>query len=160
MNSNNSRQEQSIKIRDVRVADAAQVTGLLKELGYGWSIADVEQRIRSFIGEGERSLVAEEENGTLSGLLTLHVTHVLHRAGPVGRLTTMVVSESARGKGVGRALVNAGEAYLTERGCVMIEVTSNKSRTGAHAFYTALGYEETSVRFAKPVAGHASSEIH
>ena len=142
-----------MKIRNVKVDDAAQVTPLLEELGYEWRTEQVAQRIAAFLANGERGLVAEDADGKLLGLLTLHITHVLHRGGPVGRLTTMVVSESARGKGVGRALVDAGEEYLRESGCVMIEVTSNKSRTGAHAFYKALGYDETSVRFAKVVVG-------
>jgi len=88
---------------------------------------------------------------SLLGVLTLHITPVLHRAGPVGRLTMLVVDESARGEGIGRALVTAAEAYFAERGCALVEVTSNKRRTDAHAFYERLGYQGTSERFAKPV---------
>ena len=76
---------------------------------------------------------------------------MLHRSGPVGRLTALVVDERARGRGVGRALIDAAEGILIERGCVLIEVTSNKRRTDAHAFYERLGYTATSFRFAKPI---------
>ncbi|MGH7633904.1 MAG: GNAT family N-acetyltransferase [Gemmatimonadaceae bacterium] len=73
------------------------------------------------------------------------------RAGPIGRLTAVIVDEEARGKGVGRTLVAAAEAALRERGCAMIEITSNKKRIDAHAFYERLGYTATSFRFAKQI---------
>jgi GNAT superfamily N-acetyltransferase len=64
-------------------------------------------------------------------------------------MTAVVVDESARGQGIGRLLVAAAEEYFTERGCAMVEVTSNKKRLDAHRFYEQLGYTGTSFRFAK-----------
>ena len=37
----------------------------------------------------------------------MHITPVMHRAGPIGRLTALVVDESERGRGIGKALVIA-----------------------------------------------------
>jgi len=47
-------------------------------------------------------LIALRDNKPL-GVLTVHITPVLHRPTPVGRLTALVVTESARGQGIGRA---------------------------------------------------------
>ena len=144
-----------ITVRDMVAADAPEITRLLAQLGYPWPASEIVARINTFLASGERALVATRSPDMsappLLGVLTLHVTPVLHRAGPVGRLTTLVVDESARGEGIGRALVNAAEAYFIARGCVLIEVTSNKRRADAHAFYERLGYVATSNRFAKPV---------
>ena len=74
---------------------------------------------------------------------------VLHRPMPVGRITALVVDDSARGQGLGRALVAAAEAALAGSGCGILEITSNMRFAEAHAFYEHLGYERTSVRFAK-----------
>jgi ribosomal protein S18 acetylase RimI-like enzyme len=74
---------------------------------------------------------------------------VLHRPKPVGRITSLVVDPSARGQGLGRALVQAGEAALVQAGCGLLEVTSHARRTDAHDFYRHLAYERTSLRFAK-----------
>ena len=67
----------------------------------------------------------------------------MHRAGPIGRLTAVIVDESVRGQGIGRALVATSSAFLFERGCAMIEGDNEqlKKRTDAHAFYEGLsGY--------------------
>lgn len=48
----------------------------------------------------------------LLGAITLHRMVVLHRAKPVGRITSLVVDPAARGRGLGRALVLAAEAAL------------------------------------------------
>ena len=74
---------------------------------------------------------------------------VLHRERPVGRITALVVDVEQRKGGVGRALVTAAEQALTRSGCGLLEITSHQRRVDAHAFYKHLGYEQTSVRFAK-----------
>jgi GNAT superfamily N-acetyltransferase len=123
---------------------------LVRELGYKTSENDLAERLPPLIDRGLPPLVAEE--GQLIGCLTMSITHVLHRPRPVGRISMLVVTEAARGRGVGRALVQVAEAWLAERGCGIIEVTSNVRRERAHAFYQRLGYERTSFRFGKTLS--------
>jgi ribosomal protein S18 acetylase RimI-like enzyme len=77
---------------------------------------------------------------------------VLHRAQPVGRITSLAVDPRARGRGLGRALMDAAEDELRARGCGLIEVTSHMRREEAHTFYEHLSYERTSYRFMRPLA--------
>jgi ribosomal protein S18 acetylase RimI-like enzyme len=44
------------------------------------------------------------------------------------------------------------EALAAAEGCEFVELTSAADRAEAHAFYRAIGYEATSVRFRKAVA--------
>jgi GNAT superfamily N-acetyltransferase len=123
------------------------------QLGYAWPADEIAVRLSGFLSMGERGLVAasspDRVGGPLVGLVTLHITPVLHRPGAVGRLTSLVVDDTARGIGVGRALVHAAEAIFAAQGCAMVEVTSNMRRTDAHAFYEHLGYSGTNLRFTK-----------
>jgi ribosomal protein S18 acetylase RimI-like enzyme len=137
-----------LTIRELAASDLPQVAPLLAELGYPVDEQTLRERFTQFTAQGENAIVAERD-AQIIGLLTLHVTPVLHRPGSVGRITTLVVAGSAQDQGVGRALMNEAEGMLWTRGCVLIEVTSNIKRSAAHAFYEKLGYEKTSYRFGK-----------
>jgi GNAT superfamily N-acetyltransferase len=50
------------------------------------------------------------------------------------------VRESARGRGVGRALVEAAIGRARERGCRRIELDVNEANPAAHALYEHLGF--------------------
>ncbi len=143
-----------VRIREASLSDAGECARLITMLGYPVDADAMAVRLAAFQSAGETVLVADD-GATLLGLATQHVTPVLHRAGSVGRITCLVVDEQARGGGVGSALVAAVEERLLARGCVMIEVTSNKSRRPAHAFYEHRGYEATSFRFAKKAPEHS-----
>ena len=139
----------TLEIRDARPADAPALAVLLDQLGYPAPAATVAARLAAYQDAGEVALVAARGGGAIVGLATVHVTPVIHRPTPVGRLTMIVVAEGERGGGVGRALVEAAERAVAARGCALIEVTSNRKRADAHAFYERLGYEATSLRFKK-----------
>jgi GNAT superfamily N-acetyltransferase len=141
----------SIEIRAAELRDSPAMSELLSELGFPSSAAVVSERLEALSGAGETALVAVR-GGEVVGLLTLHITPVLHRPTPVGRLTALVVTVRERGKGVGRLLVDAAEQFFAARGCELVEVTSNLRLADAHSFYRSLGYEATSVRFKKSIS--------
>ncbi|MFL6858419.1 MAG: GNAT family N-acetyltransferase [Allosphingosinicella sp.] len=140
-----------LEVREAAPRDADAISALLGALGFPTPAADVKRRLAALRKSGEPPLVADE--GGAIGLLAWHVTPVLHRPAPVGRVTLMVVAEKARGRGVGAALLAEAEAQLSAAGCGLVEVTSNIELGGAHAFYRAQGYERTSYRFAKTLGG-------
>lgn len=137
-----------LHLRDATRRDAQVVANLLGELGYPSPVDVMADRLDAFVRSGEVAILALDESRAL-GLVTIHVTPVLHRPTGVGRITAMVVTENARRLQVGRALVEEAERRLAARGCALIEVTSNQNRTPAHAFYERLGYEKSSYRFKK-----------
>ena len=135
-------------IREARPRDAAAIAALIAELGYDVDQADVARRVSRLRKIGEPPLVAEADG--LVGCVGWHVTEVLHRPQPLGRITLLVVTERVRRQGVGRLLVEAAEGRLAGRGCGFVEVTSNVKRAQAHRFYERLGFERTSYRFISP----------
>jgi predicted N-acetyltransferase YhbS len=136
-----------VAIREAAPADCVALSRLIDQLGYRTSEAEVARRLAEMQGACRLVLVAEL-GGEVIGCLSTSIMQVLHRPKPVGRISMMVVDETLRGQGIGRALVRAAERRLVEQGCGLVEVTSNLVRTEAHRFYEKLGYERTSYRFA------------
>ena len=138
-------------IRAASSFDVHEMARLFGQLGYEIPVDVLGRRLEAFERAGETALVAEDDAapGRLLAVATLHATPVLHRAGPVGRVSALVVDGDVRGRGVGRAMMAAAEQWAAERGCILMEVTSNRRRADAHAFYEGLGYERTSFRFAR-----------
>jgi GNAT superfamily N-acetyltransferase len=137
----------ALKIRDAAPRDSEAISALLDELGFPTEVSDVRKRLSALARGGEPLLVADE--AALLGCLSWHVTPVLHRPTAVGRVTMLVVTKEARGRGVGTALLEAVEERLRQAGCALVEVTSNIELGGAHEFYKGRGYRRTSYRFAK-----------
>lgn len=135
-------------IRLATAGDAAELARLLSPLGYPLTADDVTAVWKAWAAEGNFALVVQGED-TLLGTITLHRMMVLHRPKPVGRITSLVVDPSARGQGLGRALMRAAEDALVRAGCGLLEVTSHARRVEAHSFYRHLAFEQTSFRFAR-----------
>lgn len=151
----------SFSIRFARVSDVPELVRLFSELGYEIAPDVLAARWAAFEASGEQAIVAADDapDGCLLGVATLHATPVLHRAGPVGRVTALVVDARLRGRGIGRALMQAAERWASDRGCVLLEVTSNQRRVDAHSFYEGLGYERTSFRFARAPRADSPSAV-
>lgn len=137
--------EPPLAVRPARPGDSAAIAALLAKTRFGATESEVAARLRGL--KKELPLVAERK--AVVGFLTWHVTPVLHRPAPIGRITMLEVAEEERRRGVGRALVESACERLRAMGCGLVEVTSNASLSGAHAFYRELGFERTSYRFAK-----------
>lgn len=140
-----------MEIRHASPVDASAMAALIAELGFPAPADTIASRLNILLGAAEVVLVAAQD-GVLLGLVTVHITPMLHRSTPVGRFTALVVTERARRRGVGRALVESAERLLTARGCGLVEVTSNQRLSDAHSFYERLGYEATSLRFKKTLS--------
>lgn len=139
-----------IEIRAAIEGDADQLSVLLEELGFPATKADIAGRLLDLKLRGEVILVCTD-GAKLIGFICTHVTPVLHRPLPVGRITSLIVKQSERRRGMGRLLVDSAERYLRQAGCGLIEVTSNQKLADAHQFYERLGYTRTSFRFYKPL---------
>jgi N-acetylglutamate synthase-like GNAT family acetyltransferase len=137
-----------ISVRNATESDSDAIEKLIGQLGYSVSSADVAARLATIESVGNCVLVAEID-GQVVGCLSTSTMTVLHRPAPVGRISMMVVDERYRSRGTGAEMVKAAERMLAEKGCQLVEVTSNLRRTDAHRFWKRIGYERTSARFAK-----------
>jgi ribosomal protein S18 acetylase RimI-like enzyme len=137
-----------VKIRDAKPSDAPRLTELIRELGHEIEEKQVRRNLAALKKSKETPLVATLDKKVV-GMCGVGRRVVVHRPAPLGRITALVVTKEAQGHGLGRMLVEASENWMRERGCGLVEVTSNDRRGEAHAFYRHLGYERTSIRFFK-----------
>jgi ribosomal protein S18 acetylase RimI-like enzyme len=134
--------------RKATVKDAPRLLPLLRLLGYSLDERAFAKRLAKMIKSDCAPLVATIGD-RIVGLCGVQLSTMLQREKPVGRLSVLVVAEAERGKSIGRMLVEAAETHFRKAGCELIEVTSNDRHLAAHAFYRRMGYERTSIRFAK-----------
>ena len=60
-----------------------------------------------------------------------------------GLVEAVHIIPAERNKGFGKAMLRWAETRCRERGCGMMQLTSNKQRLDAHRFYRALGYQQS-----------------
>jgi GNAT superfamily N-acetyltransferase len=89
-------------------------------------------------------LVVAERDGEVVGTCQLTFTPSLSRRG-AERMTieAVRVRADARGDGIGRAMMTWAVDRARERGCGLVQLTTDKRRTDAHRFYTSLGFAAT-----------------
>jgi GNAT superfamily N-acetyltransferase len=90
-----------------------------------------------------------DAGGRAVGFVAAHLTPMLHRERPVGRVTTLVVEAGRQGSGVGTLLLAAAEEWLAAKGAVRLELTSGDGRLDAHRFYERRGWRREGVRYVR-----------
>jgi ribosomal protein S18 acetylase RimI-like enzyme len=142
----------TLTIRDAELNDAPKLAALMGELGYQTTSHEMRKRLKSILSDARYStLVAENENEICGMIGTL--THVGHEHNdPSGKIIALIVRETGRRKGAGRALIAAAEKDFGRRNVTRVTLTTRFEREDAHRFYEALGYSRTGFRFAKNLA--------
>lgn len=138
-------------IRDARPSDAARLVELIRYLGHQIDEKSIRRNLTALKKSEESPLVATLGKQVV-GLCGVSANVMIHREAPIGRISPLVVAEEAQGRGIGRMLVDAAEEWMRKKGCKLVEVTSNDRLAEAHAFYRHMGFERTSIRFAKTLS--------
>ena len=89
--------------------------------------------------DSTKLFIGTDQSGEILGMLSLIVMKI-----PTGNkawIEDVVVDESARGKGIGRDLMNHAHEEAKKHGVKSIDLTSRPSRESANELYQSLGYE-------------------
>jgi GNAT superfamily N-acetyltransferase len=86
-------------------------------------------------------LLVAESAGAVVGTMQLSFLPGLARRGALrAQIEAVRVAESTRGSGLGAAMMQWAIDEARRRGCALVQLTSDKSRTDAHRFYQRLGF--------------------
>jgi GNAT superfamily N-acetyltransferase len=132
-----------MNIRLATISDAIYIARLAEQLGYPTTELEMEERLKGLLGRaGNAVIVAESADGAVVGWAHVHASHRL-MSRPSAELGGLVVDETSRSKGVGKALMEAVERWAANQGYDTLRVKSNVVRKRAHDFYYRLGYNRT-----------------
>jgi GNAT superfamily N-acetyltransferase len=106
--------------------------------------ADFWKAFEAIDADPRNELIVADEGGEIVGTCQLTFTPSLSRRA-TERMTIEAVRVRAdrRGAGVGRAMMLWALNVARERGCGLVQLTTDKRRTEAQRFYAGLGFSAT-----------------
>jgi ribosomal protein S18 acetylase RimI-like enzyme len=95
---------------------------------------------------GAEVILAMDEAGAVIGCLQLLVLPGLGSLGKQrAQIEAVRIDSRLRGQGLGSALIRHAVGRARERGCKLVQLTSDNSRQGAHRLYERLGFKASHV---------------
>lgn len=143
----------NVEIRPATDRDLEVMHRLLSEM-HGkpaWRTDDTERAAAAWqliLAEQHRHVLIADVDGVPVGTVDLVIVPNLSRGvAPWAGVENLVVTEQLRGRGVGRALLDAAISKARESGCYKVQLVSAAKRGNAHRLYDAAG-------FSAPVNGY------
>lgn len=103
-----------------------------------------EQALAAITADPNQALYLAELDGMPIGTLQLTFIPGIMRQGMWrGLVESVHIAPEHRNKGFGSAMMRWAIERCRERGCGIVQLTSNKKRADAHRFYRALGFTQS-----------------
>jgi GNAT superfamily N-acetyltransferase len=88
-------------------------------------------------------LVADIEGAVVGVLQLSFIPHLTYEGGWRAQIEGVRVSEERRSSGIGQALFESAISRARDRGCHLVQLTTDRRRPEALKFYLGLGFEAT-----------------
>ena len=139
-----------VVLRTARAGDVAAIVALLAADQIGTArdgvrdeadLAAYDAAFRAIDTDPAHLLLVAESAGEIVGTMQLSFLPGLARRGALrAQIEAVRVAERCRGSGLGAAMMRWAIDEARRRGCALVQLTSDKSRTDAHRFYSKLGF--------------------
>lgn len=140
-------------VRAASPADFNRVTDLLEELGRTPVTPDTRVATRTLyeaqVADPDAAHLVAEDGGAIVGFCSLHYRGRLNNVTQQAWIPDLIVDPGARGRGVGRALLEEAERRARGRGCHDLMLESGAERTDAHRLYGSFGMDSLGMFFRK-----------
>ncbi len=142
----------TLVIREARSEDVADIVRMLADDPLGASretdpgFSGYQMAFENISADPHQKLVVGERGGEVVACLQLTFIPGLSRRGMTRALIEAVrVRSDQRGGGIGRQLIGWAIDEARRAGCGMVQLTTDRTRAGAHRFYESLGFQGTHV---------------
>jgi GNAT superfamily N-acetyltransferase len=132
-----------------RLAEASRLPWLPVEATDRFAAAGCEEAVQAIGRPGHGVLIAADAAGRRLGFVHVCVDNSVFTGEQVGYVSTVVVA--APGAGVGRRLMDSAEEWARQQGCRLMTLEVFGRNTVARAVYQRLGYQEQTLKLAKPL---------
>jgi ADP-ribose pyrophosphatase YjhB (NUDIX family)/ribosomal protein S18 acetylase RimI-like enzyme len=136
-----------VDLRRATAADVAAVVGLIADDHLGATRedpGDLAAYLRAFAAidaDPAQLLVVLDDGGAVVGTMQVSFIPGLSRGGAIrAQVEAVRVASSHRGQRLGEQMIRWAIAEAGRRGCALVQLTTDKSRTDAHRFYARLGF--------------------
>ena len=139
-----------VEIRRATRDDLPAIVGLLADDDLGATREDTQTPLNAayvaafeaIARDGNQLLVVADDGGAVVGCLQITFIPGLSRLGQWrGQIESVRVASGRRSAGIGRTLLEWAIGACRVRGCGFVQLTTDKSRARAHAFYARLGFK-------------------
>ena len=142
------RHAQACDIRALVTLLADDPLGSTRELADPEDLSPYEHAFTEIQSDPGQFLCVVEDAGNLVGTLQLSFIPGLSRGGAKrGQIEAVRVHPGRRGEGIGEAMFRWAIEECRARGCALVQLTTDKSRSDAHRFYDGLGFEASHVGY-------------
>ncbi len=140
-----------IQIRNAQLSDAEAIAQLINQLGYPTSAAQMKKRLESIAQEKKYRTLVAVNNQLVVGVLGMSINLFWEQDGSYVRVQVLVASESHRGQGIGKLLMQNCEAWAKEINATAIYLNcgNRAERERAHLFYKQIGFAHKSSGYVK-----------
>lgn len=145
--------EPLVNLRPATVLDALRIAALSDVLGYPNAPAAIAERLQRLLpSDSDLILVATVPPDEVIGWVHANAQDLLD-SGRRAEILGLVVDPAWQGRGAGRSLVEAVEAWARAKGLPTLAVRSNVVRAQSHPFYERLGFSrvKTQHSYRKPL---------
>ena len=141
--------EPSLTFRQSKREDLERVVQLLADDPLGSTreaftlplASSYERAFEAIAADGNNELIVAEQAGAVVAVLQItFIPYLTHQGSWRALIEGVRVAAEARSSGVGRRLFEWAISRARERGCRLVQLTSDKARPDAIRFYQSLGF--------------------
>ncbi len=142
-----------VDVRSAAPSDAADIAGLLGEVGEIVAARTVALRLERMSREG--AVLVAVGFAPVIGAVALHWSRGVVSDAALARVDLLVVGEQDRGRGIGRLLLKSASQLARMAGCDILEIVAGE---GGDGFLVATGFARSGQVLRRPLRRRGGAE--